>query len=91
MELSEHMVDFKKRSTIKSQIIADFIIEWTEPSSYTKGSMPKLPRLIYCDEAWGSARAGAATILISLSGIKLRYAVRLQFTKETDKYTNNIA
>jgi ribonuclease HI len=30
------------------------------------------------------------TILISPPGIKLRYAVRLQFTKENDKCTNNI-
>jgi hypothetical protein len=33
MELSEHVVDFKKRSVLKSQIIADFIAEWVEPSS----------------------------------------------------------
>jgi ribonuclease HI len=30
------------------------------------------------------------TILISPSGIKHRYAARLQFTKETHKCTNNI-
>jgi ribonuclease HI len=34
---------------------------------------------------------GAAAILMSLSGIKLRYAVRLQFVAETDKCNNNIA
>jgi hypothetical protein len=29
MELSEHVVDFDKRSAIKSQILADFMTEWT--------------------------------------------------------------
>jgi hypothetical protein len=81
MELSEHVVDFEKRSAINSQVIADFIAEWTESNSYTQGLVPELPWLIYCDGAWGNAGARVATILISPSGIKLRYAARLQFTK----------
>jgi hypothetical protein len=81
MELSEHIVNFEKRSAIKLQIIADFTSEWTEPSSYTEGQVPESPWLIYYDGAWGNARAGAAAILISPFGIKLRYTVRLQFTK----------
>jgi hypothetical protein len=36
MELSEHVVDFEKRSAIKSKILAGFIAEWTEPGSATK-------------------------------------------------------
>jgi hypothetical protein len=35
-------------------------------------------------------RAGAAVILKSPSGIRLRYAARLQFTAEVDKWSNNI-
>jgi hypothetical protein len=31
MELSEHVVDFKKRSAIKSQVLVDFIVDWMEP------------------------------------------------------------
>jgi ribonuclease HI len=46
---------------------------------------------VYCDGAWGNTRAGATTVLVSPSGIKLRYATRLQFTKEIDKYINSIA
>jgi ribonuclease HI len=46
---------------------------------------------VYCDGAWGSAGAGAATILVSPYGIKLCYTSRLEFTSETDKCTNNIA
>jgi ribonuclease HI len=46
---------------------------------------------MYCYGAWGSTGAGAIAILISPSGIKLRYVARRQFTRETDKCTNNIA
>jgi hypothetical protein len=39
MELSEHLIDFEKQSAIKSQVLADFIADWTKPSSYTEGTM----------------------------------------------------
>jgi ribonuclease HI len=91
MELSEDVVDFEKRSAIKSQVLADFNAVWTEPSSYTKGPVADRPWRMYCYGAWGSTGAGAIAILISPSGIKLRYVARRQFTRETDKCTNNIA
>jgi hypothetical protein len=43
MELSEYVVDFEKRSVIKYQILADFVAEWTEPSSRTEGIVPESP------------------------------------------------
>jgi ribonuclease HI len=91
MELSEHVAEFEKRSAIKSYIIADFVEEWMEHGSCIEGLVPESPWLIYCDGARGSTRAGTAAVLISPSGIKLRYAVRLQFTNVADKCTNNIA
>jgi hypothetical protein len=77
MELSKHTIDFEKRSTIKSQVLADFITDWTEPSSYTEGLVMDTPWQVYCDRAWGTSRAGAVVILISPSGIKLRYITHL--------------
>jgi ribonuclease HI len=53
--------------------------------------VPKASWLVYCDRAWGSTGAEATAILVSPSGIKLRYAVRLQFHNEAYKCTNNIA
>jgi ribonuclease HI len=61
-----------------------------EPSSYTEGLVIDTPWKVYCDGAWGAFRAGAAAILISPSGIKLRYTVHLKFTAKTDKHNNNI-
>jgi hypothetical protein len=77
MELLEHVINFETCNTRKSQILADFVAEWTDPSSATEGAVPESPWVVYCDGAWGTVGAGAATILISPSGIKLRYAARL--------------
>jgi ribonuclease HI len=48
-----------------------------ELGSATEGEVPKSPWLAYCDGTWGAVGARAATILISPSGIKLRYAAKL--------------
>jgi ribonuclease HI len=91
MELSEHVIDFKKHNAIKSQILVDFVAEWMEPGSATKGAVLKSPWQVYCDGALGTVGARAPAILISPPGIKLRYAARLQLNNEADKCTNNIA
>jgi ribonuclease HI len=91
MELSEHIVDFEKRSAIKSPFLADFMAEWMEPGFATKRAVPESPWLVCCDGTWGAAVARAAAILTSPSGVQLCYAVRLQFSKETNKCINNIA
>jgi ribonuclease HI len=91
MELSEHVVDFEKCSVIKSHILPYFIAECLELGFTTEGPILESPWLVYCDGAWGVGGTRAAAILISPSGIKLRYAARLQFNNEADKCTNNIA
>jgi hypothetical protein len=53
MELSEYVVGFEKCSTIKSQVLADFVAEWIEPHSAIEGEVPETPWVIYCDGAWG--------------------------------------
>jgi ribonuclease HI len=90
MKLSEYVVNFEKRNAIKSQVLADFVAEWTEPGSATEGAIPDEPWLVHCDGAWRAAGASAAAILTSPSGIKLWYAPRLEFSSEADKCTNNI-
>jgi ribonuclease HI len=69
-------------------VLAHFITDWTEPSSYTEDIVIDIPWQVHCDGACGVSGAGAVTILMSPSGIKLRYAVRLQFIAETDKCSN---
>jgi hypothetical protein len=91
VELLEHTVDFKKRSTIKSQILADFVAECTELGFKVEGQVPESAGLVSCNGAWGIARARAVAILTSPSGVKLRYATQLQFNSKAEKCTNNFA
>jgi hypothetical protein len=51
MELSKHIIDFEKTSSIKSQVLANFIADWTEPASYTEGPIIKSSWQVYCDGA----------------------------------------
>jgi hypothetical protein len=51
MELLEHVIDFERRSAIKSQVLADFIVDCKELSSYTEGTVVHMPWQIYCDGA----------------------------------------
>jgi hypothetical protein len=83
LELS---VDFESRTTIKSQVLADFIIDWTSPTFAEEA--PIEPWVIYCDGAWCKDGVGIAAIIESPSGVKIRYAARLNFTKP-DPSTNN--
>jgi hypothetical protein len=49
MELSKHVVDFEKRSVTKSEILADFVVEWMDPAFTTEGAVSKSPWLVCCD------------------------------------------
>ena len=59
--------------------------DWT-PSQNQSEDKKQPDWIIYCDGAWGFAGAGAATIITSPSGVKMRYVARLEF-----QCTNNIA
>ena len=100
-ELDEFQLDFRPRHAIKSQVLADFIVEWTPPPSVPRGSDPDSdptpvePRgLVFTETHWtlyfdGSARqqvCGARVILIDPSEDQVKYMVHLEF-----KATNNMA
>jgi hypothetical protein len=84
-ELFQHFIDFEKRTSIKSQVLTDFIADWT-PSQSSREDKKQPEWIIYCDGAWGFAGAGAAAIITSPSGIKMKYVARLEF-----QCINNIA
>jgi ribonuclease HI len=87
-ELTEFHLDFQPRHAIKSQVLADFIMEWTPPTPVERRGP------VFTEPHWtlffdGSARqqsAGAGVVLIGLDGDQLKYVVRLEF-----KATNNMA
>jgi hypothetical protein len=74
IELSALNIDFKPRTTIKSQALVDFMAEWREN---------QLPTPTECQEHWvmyfdGSLNlegTGAGVLLISPTGEQLKYAL----------------
>jgi hypothetical protein len=100
-ELTEFQLDFQPRHAIKSQVLADFIVEWTPPPSAPggpnpdSGPTPAEPRgpvftephwTLFFDESTRQQVGGAGVVLIDPSGDQVKYMVHLEF-----KATNNMA
>jgi ribonuclease HI len=89
-ELSGYHITFEPRTAIKSQVLADFIVDWTGPITQPDTTTEKV-WTIHCDGAWCHAGAGADAVITSPTGVKNRYAARLSFALESDRCNNNIA
>jgi ribonuclease HI len=89
-KLSRYHITFEPRTAIKSQVLADFIVDWTGPITQQDTTAEKV-WTIHCDGAWCHAGAGVAAVITSPTGVKHRYAARLSFALESDRCTNNIA
>ena len=78
-QLAEHAIDFISKSTIKSQVLADFIADWTPVAPSQE--QPKIEAIwqLECDGAYLRDGAGASVVLTAPSGTQLKYAVRLDF------------
>jgi hypothetical protein len=89
-ELFGYHITFEPRTTIKSQVLANFIVDWIGPITQQDEPTEKV-WTIHCDGAWCHAGAGAAAVITSPTGVKHRYAARLSFALESDRCTNNVA
>jgi ribonuclease HI len=89
-ELSGYHITFEPTIAIKSQVLVDFIVDWTGPTWQQEETLEKV-WTIHCDGAWCHMGAGAAAIITSPTGVKYRYAARLSFDLESYRCTNNIA
>jgi hypothetical protein len=86
VELNEFIIDIVHRSSIQSQALADFIVDWT-PGAHEEGYLiDDEAWIVFYDGSWGTFGAGATAVLISPSKIKTCYAARLE-----SNCTNNIA
>jgi hypothetical protein len=63
-ELSEYTVDFERRSTIKSQVLADFVVDWTSPT-HNPGEETLTPWVVQCDGAWCHKGVGISEVVTS--------------------------
>jgi ribonuclease HI len=86
-ELSEYTVDFERRSAIKSQVLTDFVVDWTSPT-HNPGEEILTPWVVQCDGAWCHKGVGISTVVTSPTGVVIRYAARLVFAND-EHSTNN--
>ena len=86
VELAPFMVSFVDRIAVKSQILADFIAEWTLATTEPNTTPTQDIWTIYTDGAYCSTGVGDGAVLISPTCQQVQYAARLDF-----KTTNNIA
>jgi ribonuclease HI len=86
-ELSEYVVDFERRSAIKSQVLADFVVDWTSPTQNFEEKILE-PWIVQCDGAWCYKGVGILAVVTSPTGIVIRYAARLVFANN-EHSTNN--
>jgi hypothetical protein len=85
-ELNEFVINFVHRSSIQSQALANFIVEWTLSSQEEATTSEEVVWTVFCDGSWGSFGDGGAAVIISPSKVKTSYAAKFQF-----QCTNNIA
>ena len=81
IELSEFDIRYKPRTTVKWQILADFIMEFT-PTESTEATQLTPDLLIWrlsVDETANAQGSGASLILTSPDGIDMEYALRFDF------------
>jgi ribonuclease HI len=85
VELMGETLSFAPRKAIKSQVLADFLAEWTDTQLPTTPIQPKLCTM-YFDGSLMKTGAGAGLLFISPLGKHLRYVIRLHFSA-----SNNVA
>jgi hypothetical protein len=74
-ELAEHVINFVARSAIKSQVLADFVADWTPSAPKGESIVSEPVWEVQCDGAYCHLGSAAAAVLKSPSGIKLRYTL----------------
>jgi hypothetical protein len=85
-ELNGFSIDYVHRSSIQSQVLADFIAGWTPGAQEEEVNKDAEAWTVFCYGSWGTFGAGAAAVLVAPSKVRTCYAIKLDFS-----CTNNIA
>jgi hypothetical protein len=80
-------VDFERRSAIKSQVLVDFVVDWTLPRQNSDKEIP-IPWIVQCDGAWCHKGVGISAVVTSPAGVVIRYAARLIFANNEHSMNN---
>lgn len=83
VELGPRDIRYKHPTSIKAQVLPDFITEWVE------AQLPSVPDVsnswtMYFDGSKKNEGAGAGVVLISPKGDKLRYVLAMTFAKPSN-------
>jgi ribonuclease HI len=78
VELGEFEIKFCPRQVIKSQILADFVSEWTEIQMPPPKERPE-HWIMYFDGTLNLEGAGAGVLLISPQGEQLKYVLQIHY------------
>jgi hypothetical protein len=76
VELGALNIDFKPRTTTKSQSLVDFMAEWRENQLPTPTERPE-HWVMYCDGSLNLEGAGGGVLLISPTGKQLKYVLQI--------------
>jgi hypothetical protein len=78
MELCPYSIKFYGRTSIKSQALVDFIVEWTDLSAPPDQGLVEYWKM-YFDGSQNIDGAGASMLFISPTNEQLRYVLRIYF------------
>lgn len=84
VELGQFDIEFHPQTSIKGQVIADFLLEFNNtPES---DELPKKETWIaYVDGSSANRKNGVGVTLTSLDGEKFKYAIKLDFVTTNNK------
>jgi hypothetical protein len=85
LELMEHNIMYAQRTAIKSQVLADFVAEWTEIQT-PPVSIEHETWTMYFNSSVMKEGADVGLVFISPLGVRMEYMVRLHFPA-----SNNVA
>uniref|UniRef100_A0A2N9J111 RNA-directed DNA polymerase n=1 Tax=Fagus sylvatica TaxID=28930 RepID=A0A2N9J111_FAGSY len=79
IEMGEFDIDYRPRTAIKAQALADFIAEFTHPLEEGEKPEEGEPWTVNIDGSSTKEMSGAGVILVSPEGDKFEYALQLRF------------
>jgi hypothetical protein len=78
-------ISYSPRKAIKSQVLADFIMEWTE-TQMPPAAIDEECWMMYFDGSLMKQGAGLGLVFVSPLGVRMRYVIRVHFPT-----SNNVA
>jgi ribonuclease HI len=83
IELSPEDITYERRKAIKSQVLPNFIAEWTETQTPGPPDMSS-SWTVYFDGSKRAQGAGAGMVLVSPKGKRMKYVLQLNFPKASN-------